>query len=138
MKRPSRVSMRREPFALRISTGRASKNSLAKTMVGVSDGRRLAVQRIECGEFRFSGFDVTSQSLFDSLAQGGRAFDQNVTQRAEEIRKFLFRPAEHVLREQAAAGAEFDQFDVLGRAEGAPHFVELAGQQAAEDGVHIA
>ena len=40
--------------------------------------------------------------------------------------------------EQAAAGAEFDQFDALGRAESAPHLVELAGQKAAEDGVDVA
>ena len=37
MKRPSLVSTRKEPFALRISTGRASKNSLAKTIVSAED-----------------------------------------------------------------------------------------------------
>ena len=137
MNRPSRVSMRREPFVLRISTGRASKNSLAKTMVGMS---RLGAssEGIERAEFCFSGFEVTAQGFFDSLAQGGRAFHQNVAQGAKEIRKLLFRPVEHVLREQAAAGAEFDQFDLLGRAQGSPHFVELAGQKAAENGMDVA
>ncbi len=59
-------------------------------------------------------------------------------QRAKEIRKLLFGPVQDVLREQAAAGAEFKQFNLLRRAERTPHFFELAGEEAAENGVHIA
>ena len=56
-----------------------------------------------------SRFEVTTQSRLDSLAQGGRAFVQNVTQGAKEIRKLLFRPIQHVLREKPPARAEFLQ-----------------------------
>ncbi len=81
---------------------------------------------------------MMSQSLFDSLAQGERAFDEDVAQGAKEIRKLLSRPVENILCKQAAAGAEFDQVDLPRRVEDSPHFVELSGQQAAENSVDVA
>ena len=42
------------------------------------------------------------------------------------------------MREQAAAGAEFDEIDMLRRPQNAPHFVELAGEKTAEDFVDVA
>src|ERR1700691_69815 len=79
-----------------------------------------------------------SQSQSNSPAQRGRTFDENVAQRAEEIRKLLLRPVDDILREQTAARAEFDQIDLLRRAESAPHLFELAREKAPENGVHIA
>ena len=110
--------------------------------VGENDGRDFAARRflksIGRGEFCFSWVEVTAQSPFDPLAQGERAFDEDVAQGAKEIRKLFSRPVENILCKQTAAGAEFDQVDLPRRAEDSPHFVELSGQQAAENSVDVA
>ena len=75
-KRPFRVSMRREPCELRISTGRASKNSLAKDDgVGVFAGtnnRRL--------QGSLPGVEVAALECLTRFARATRrGFDQDVT-----------------------------------------------------------
>src|SRR3984957_9968166 len=59
-------------------------------------------------------------------------------QRTKEVGEFLLRPVEHVLREQAAPRTQFNDLDSRGRSESAPHLVELACQQTAEDSMHVA
>jgi hypothetical protein len=59
-------------------------------------------------------------------------------QGVKEIREFLLRPVENVLCEEAAAGTEFNDFDLRGRVEHAPYLLELARHQSAEDRMYIA
>src|SRR5881227_26273 len=51
MSRPSRIAMRSSPFGLRTSTGNASKNSLAKMMIGASGAKALC-RSLPCGTLR--------------------------------------------------------------------------------------
>jgi hypothetical protein len=59
-------------------------------------------------------------------------------QSAKEIGELLFGPIQHILREEAAAGAEFNHRDLFGSAQSTPHLVELARQQATENRMDIA
>ena len=90
------------PSALRISTGSASKNSLAKTIdILCRDAACYGLLHRTPSPPRCSPSSVDAQLL----AQRGRPFHQRVVQRAEEVRELLLRPVEHVAREQAAARA---------------------------------
>ena len=79
-----------------------------------------------------------SERGLNALAQGGGGFNQYVMYRPKEFGKLFFGPVENVLREKAAAGAEFDYGDFFWCAEGAPHFFELACHQTSKYGVHVA
>src|SRR6266581_9567276 len=80
--------------------------------------------------------------FLQALAQSGRTLDQVVAQRAEELRKLLCRPVEHIGGKQAAARAEFHDLERLGLAlvanQHTPHFFKLAGEQAAKNSVDVA
>src|ERR1700688_1485815 len=106
-----------------------------KELVGKDYGwRALIAARLQD---RLSGFEVAAQSDLDSLAQSRRVFFQNIAHSPEEGGKLLFRPIQHILREEPAAGAEFSQQNVVRRPQHAPHLVELARQQASENRVHV-
>src|ERR1044071_7562984 len=57
---------------------------------------------------------------------------------AEEIREFLLRPIEHILRKQPSSRTEFLQRNRLRRSQRAPQLVKLPRQQSSEDRMHIA
>src|SRR5258708_24381697 len=80
---------------------------------------------------------MTGHRCFDSLAESWGSLYQHVAQGAEEIRELLFGPVQDILGEEAAAGAQLFNLDFRGRSQYAPHFFELAGQQAAENGVDV-
>src|ERR1700687_2700760 len=107
-----------------------------KELIGKDYGRRAQIaDRLQD---RLAGFEVAAKSNLDSLAQGGRAFFQNIAKSTEEIGELLFRPIQHILREKPAARTEFPQRNVLRRFQYTPHLVELARQQASKDRVHVA
>ena len=112
--------------------------------VGEDNDRSVAnrsfvrILRMHITKLSFSAFKISCQRHFHSPPQCSRTLDQNVAQSAKEIRKLLFRPVQHILRKQPAAGAEFHQFNLAGGAQHSPHLLELPRQQPSEDGVHVA
>ena len=70
--------------------------------------------------------------------QRGRRFLQGVSEGGEEVGEFLLGPIEHIAGKQAAAGAEFEDFDFRRAVERLPYLVKLPRQQASEDGVNVA
>ena len=85
-----------------------------------------------------SRIQVTIQRSSDALAQSSGTFDENVTQRAKKVRKFLPRPIEHVPCEQSPARAQLEDLKLFRRTQGSPHLLELPRQQASENGVYVA
>src|ERR1700756_2886844 len=77
------------------------------------------------------------QGFAHAFAQRGRAFNQHIAQRAEEIRKLLFTPIENVLGKQPSTGTEFDDLDALRGAERSPHFFELASQKTSKNRMDV-
>src|SRR4029077_7202370 len=85
-----------------------------------------------------SRIHVTIQRSSDALAQSSGTFDENVTQRAKKVRKFLSRPIEPGPCEQSPARAQLEDLKLFRRTQGAPHLLELPRQQAPENGVYVA
>src|SRR5215469_3518437 len=81
---------------------------------------------------------MASQSLGDPLLQRRGLLDEPIAQSMKELGKFLQRPIQHVLRKQSSSRTELYNGDLRRRSQGAPHLVELPGQQPSEHSVHIA
>src|SRR5664280_1240996 len=67
-----------------------------------------------------------------------RLLHQRVMQSARKFRERLRRPIQHIAREQAASGAQFDDVDALWRIHCAPHLFELPRQQPPKHGMNVA
>jgi len=91
-----------------------------------------------CPYVSSAGIKMLAQSFLEFRSQCGRSLLQRVSEGGKEIVEFLVRPIEHIAREQAAAGAEFEDFDFSGAIERLPYFVKLPREQASEDGVNVA
>jgi hypothetical protein len=85
-----------------------------------------------------AGIKVVTHGLPELGSQCGRSLLQRVSEHGEEVGEFLIGPVEDVAGKESAAGAKFQDFKLRRAVECLPHFVELAGEQAAEDGVHVA
>ena len=81
---------------------------------------------------------VLAQGFVEFGSQRGRRFLQGVSEGGEEAGEFLVGPIEHIAGEQAAAGAEFEDFDLRRAVERLPYLVKLPRQQTSEDGVNVA
>src|ERR1019366_1752237 len=81
---------------------------------------------------------VLGQPFLQSSAQMRRLLHQRVTQREREVRKLLCRPIQHIAREQAASGTQFDDINALRRTQGAPHLLELPRQQPPKHRMNVA
>jgi hypothetical protein len=81
---------------------------------------------------------MLAQGFLQLGLQGRRGLLQGVGQGGEEAGEFLAGPIEDVAGEEAATGAEFEDFDLRSAVERLPYLVELAREQASEDGVNVA
>ena len=79
-----------------------------------------------------------AEIVLQFCAQRGRRFLQGVGEGGEEVGEFLVRPVEYIAGKQAAAGAEFEDFDFWRAVERLPYLFKLPRQQASEDGVNVA
>src|SRR5208282_6745587 len=79
-----------------------------------------------------------AESVLQFRSQRGRSLLQRVGEGREGVVEFLVAPIEHIASKQAAAGAEFEDFDFGRATECMPNLVELPRQQASEDGVNVA
>src|ERR1035438_6747453 len=82
--------------------------------------------------------DVLGQPFLQSIAQMRRLLHQRITESAREFRELLRRPIQHIAREQAASGSQFDDVDAPRRIQGAPHLLELPRQQPPKYGMNVA
>src|ERR1700690_1117909 len=57
--------------------------------------------------------------------------------RTKKLRKLLLRPVQHILREQPAAWAKFEDFDLVRRTQNAPHLFKLTRHQPPENRVDV-